>query len=293
MSCYEWERGKIKLPTAEFAKVRQAMQDWDQARKQRIFDASQRFWKGLTPKQKRDSEAYRKAVHDFCYGDRSYNPASGTWNDKPGGIGRHDEDLAEEVSHLLEQAEYDEVPDERWGGTKRERRASPRRVLKSDIDWPTNRTTAFQIDPPYGEVYVDFDRDSSTVTWGVAENNHAVETAHALPGTAAFNAALNKVRWTRGTGGVIVGNNEYNRDSEYEGGGGNYVAWAVGPVGMKQAEYACRPFIDSQGKRWPPPSPSVYGNHGGYLANGGQSRVARGVPTGGQFTGRRRGEANL
>src|SRR5690606_40658386 len=42
------------------------------------------------------------------------------------------------------------------------------------------------------------------------------------PRGKAFENALRKVMWVRGTGGKLVGNDEYNRDSRYEGGGANY-----------------------------------------------------------------------
>jgi hypothetical protein len=64
----------------------------------------------------------------------------------------------------------------------------------------------------------------------VPSNNHACETARRHPVAAAFFAALGRVRWTRGSGGEIVGNDEYNRDVDYEGGGANYVVDRYGPT---------------------------------------------------------------
>ncbi len=47
-----------------------------------------------------------------------------------------------------------------------------------------------------------------------------------------FFAALSKVRRTRGTGGVITGNDEANRESDHAGGGANYITDGFGPLGQ-------------------------------------------------------------
>ena len=64
-----------------------------------------------------------------------------------------------------------------------------------------------------------------------------------------FFGELAKVRWTRGTGSVFTGNDEYNQDASYEGGGANYVTTAYGPVGAAEAPAKCQPYTDSQGNR--------------------------------------------
>ena len=48
--------------------------------------------------------------------------------------------------------------------------------------------------------------------------------------------------WTRGSGGKIIGNDEYNRDSVNEGGGGNYVIDEYGPN--------CKRYSYGRNGRW-------------------------------------------
>lgn len=66
------------------------------------------------------------------------------------------------------------------------------------------------------------------IAWDVPENNHARETAAEQPMAMEFFRLLRSVQWTKGTGGKIVANDEYNRDSNEDGGGGNYVVQAYG-----------------------------------------------------------------
>lgn len=215
MSCYEWERGEIRLPTAEFAKVRQSVQDAATKVKTEAFEQTQSFWKGLSRKEQTDPAAYRAAM---------YRWESAT---EPGPA----RDMA------LGLIGYHRYP---------AAALKPARVKKSDVDFPTNRTTHFHCD----DLSVTFDRKSSTMTWDVAENNRAVEHAHQTWLAGATKKALSQVRWTgKNTGGVLVGNDEYNRESDYVGGGGNYVTTGYGPVGALEAPSHTDPYTDSKGRR--------------------------------------------
>lgn len=78
---------------------------------------------------------------------------------------------------------------------------------------------------------ISLDRDSRTVRWCVPENNHAIDHAREHPLGMLFWKLLRQVQWTRGTGGRIVSNDEYNEDDRSAGGGANYVKERFGPLG--------------------------------------------------------------
>ena len=78
-----------------------------------------------------------------------------------------------------------------------------------------------------------------TVIWDVAENNHAVQDERARPLAKFFFRKLDNLTWTRGSGGKIVGNDEYNREADYEGGGGAYVT-ATYPPAKRPKSFAVR-----------------------------------------------------
>lgn len=64
----------------------------------------------------------------------------------------------------------------------------------------------------------------NTVIWDVPENNHACDHAREHPlAVALFEFLDRRVEWTSRSGGTIVGNDEYNREDDSVGGGGNYV----------------------------------------------------------------------
>lgn len=307
MSRNDWERGEFTLPSADFARFRKAMQEADDRVKRAAFDRTQEFWKGLTRKQQTDPVAYSEALKKWD-GERQVRRSDNRYN--LGANNRHNfyeesEDLAYERLRGVVDTPHIYNPE-----TKRYESAGPakpRRVLAADMDYPTNRTTSFG---QAGASYV-FDREKRTVVYESGEGNRQVEDARSSTLGEAFFEELDKTRWTHGTGGAIIGNDEYNRETDYAGGGANYHSGAYGYLGIQEAPQQVRPFINAKGQRigvdlkW-----GKYGNWVGKAvevdlrgkpikktpqkrANGGQGRVQKGVPSGGQFAASQRGESGV
>lgn len=57
MGRYGWQEGNIKLPKAEFTRIRQAVADADTNEVQSVYDRSQEFWAGLTAREKSNPTA--------------------------------------------------------------------------------------------------------------------------------------------------------------------------------------------------------------------------------------------
>lgn len=226
MGHWDTLHGEIVLPSAEFAAVRQTVQNATNEHQTKVFDETQAFWKGLTRQEQADPAAYTAALSKYAnakhkdlyaYQDRP------SWNRpaKPAVT----EEFLNDVQWRLG------LP---YGG-------KPARVLRSDLPIPTNRTTSF----PAGEGSVSFDKDSNTVRWSTGENRRATEQAHdSVAGTAFFDR-LKTVKWTRGTGGVIMGNDEYAADA----GRSEACHTAYGPIGAAQEPSSCQEYTDSKGNR--------------------------------------------
>ena len=210
MSRNEWEEGDIKLPTAEFARVRQAVADEITKNSDAIYAKAQEFWGGLTAKQKKDPTAYREAY--YAFEKKNSKPVY-----TPYTYGR-----SEQVTTLPEG--FDEAVRPEWNN-------SIARVKKTDLPYPTNKDTSFRVG--WG-ASISFNRATSTVSWHVSENNHAVDSAHEHRVAKAFFAAIDKVKWTRGTGGYFTGNDEYTEDNREYGGGANYYTAGFGPIGAAE-----------------------------------------------------------
>ena len=193
MSCYNWERGTITIPTKEWSKFRTTLiKAWNEHQLAKL-EKAKKLHAELTAaiKGKRGSkrtEALQKAVRarfERC--------------------GRTD--MLQEIRDMLVEG---------WGD-QMTLRPLPK---KKDLGLlPTSKTCSLQLQ----EATITLNNTNRTVTWNVEENNRAVESARKEKLAQVLFRLLDKITWTRGSGGKIIGNDEYNSDSDYEGGGGNYV----------------------------------------------------------------------
>lgn len=191
MSRYDSEWGTITLPAAAVAQVKEAVRKANNELHDQLYNLAADFWKRHRTTSTRK---YREALHEAL---RNHELGLYGWT-------------TDELSWLLE-----DVADH------------PRKLTHEDIDRAveraTNRTTSFHPE----ESSIRF--EGRKLHYSSGENNHQVERARNHPVVQAMFAALNRVQWTRGSGGQLLGNDEYNRDNSYEGGGGNYVTETYPP----------------------------------------------------------------
>jgi hypothetical protein len=137
-------------------------------------------------------------------------------------------------AELVEALAYQVLWGALYDATRQNR--PPRHPTADDMDKTiriaTNKTNSFEVysSEGYSEASITF--NGRKVRWEVGENNHAVDHAHQAELAGKFFTYLDKVNWTRGTGGVGL----YH--SEYDDGGGplgfsHSVTFAYGPVGEK------------------------------------------------------------
>lgn len=207
MSRNEWESGEIKLSTKEFGAFRRDMIRSYNEQQTQLFNLS--------------SELYGRL--------------------KAAGKGRRNFDFQQELQNMGQRIDsgsfhaiYDAIfPNKVVGavGGQYQWRVSTKPSAPKKKSFAPLKQSATVI--PVGEAGIGFKKETRLVVWQVSENNHAVERAREHKMGVAFFNRLGRVVWTRGTGGEIVGNDEYNQDSRENGGGGNYVTARYG-VAEKQ-----------------------------------------------------------
>lgn len=211
MSRYEWERGTITLPSAEWVKFRNALIQGFAVAQRQDFQTLERLHAAVvaTTKGKRGvnfQEAVQKAFQEL--------------------EGRFKLKVADEYRAMQAVLKKDEA-------TGKHKLHAPK---KKDFPDPKQTAKSIQFSADGGTITLD--NTKRTVSWGVSENNHACETAReTFMGRLLFQQ-LGRVKWTRGSGGAIIGNDEYNREAgeEHAGGGGSYLKDRFGPEGDKEYE---------------------------------------------------------
>jgi len=200
MSCNEWERGTIRLPLVEYRKVRGATISVRNIRQENILRAAKTFYAAFQADVRAKKVDRQKAYTDLV--DATFRDSDDGW--------RFD------VLRL--------VPFNHTKGTIR-------LPVKSDEKRMYVRKSGTV---HCGEASISFDNDTNAVSWDVPENNRARQAARKHPVALKFFNLLSNVSWTEGTGGVLVGNDEYNKDGDIVGDGGNYITAAYGPVGARE-----------------------------------------------------------
>jgi hypothetical protein len=225
MGHWETEYGEIVLPSTEFAAVRQAVQKAEHDHQTRVFEDTQAFWKGLTRKEQTNPAAYEAARGKMISARyQAIESERRSWGRHA--VTPHAEELVDDLSWRLQLR----------------RGAAPARVLKSDIPFPTNRTTEFSA----GEGHITFNKETNTVSFDTGQYRNVIEKARNSPAGSALFDKLRTVKWTRGTGGVFHGDNEISNEETNRG---EYVTTAYGPIGAAQAPSSCEEYTDSKGNR--------------------------------------------
>jgi hypothetical protein len=212
MSTYEWEQGKFTIPSAEWPRVKKEIRAKINEDITRCFALAEKAHKHVTDKRpKLKGHAAVSAASDFLY-SLSYPRLS-------------DSAVRFIVDGLFPQSVYD-------GGSIARPTKKAFALHKSNVEYISDSDCSMR-----------FQNDTRSIEWAVQENNHACETARAgVIGKALFQV-LGTVKWTRGTGGTVWGNDEYNVDAgrENHGAGGSYQKDSFGPDRKPKPSVSCTP----------------------------------------------------
>jgi hypothetical protein len=215
MSTHEWEGGTIQLPSDQATAIRHAIVARHNAISERAFAAAKEVWDKATPAQRKDSDYLGDKLSDKLI-SKSYG-----WYSRPRDDYGAEAAALDRAQNLLELRRYGK---------------DPRAPQKKNLPLVGKTETQFESD----NATVVFDTKKNTLRWS-ADGNHGVENAHGEWLWEAVDAELDKVKWTRGSGGVIGGGNEY-RPSEVASKG-------YGPTGLKDAPQVTQPFMKADGTR--------------------------------------------
>jgi hypothetical protein len=218
VSCNGWERAVITLPSTSVPALRAALNAHVNALHARALADARNFWTKHA-KSTRSTKLYNERLK--LYIESLYGTTS---MDRFGYYARPASAYSQsQISHL--SYALGDVA------------AHPHQLTVAELSkyFPkaTNRTISWNVS---WESTISL--KGRVVTWDVPENNHAVENAHEEPLAQVFFGFLGKVVWTRGTGGIGSGNDEYRRESTESGAGSNYTTFQYGPLGEREFTFA-------------------------------------------------------
>ena len=186
MSCYEWEHGVIKIPAKEWSAFRKTLiKAWNEDQ-EKVYRRALQAW---------------ERVNEAIKGKRGKNRVEAL----NAALDRYcdAETRPRVVSFKLEFRQY------------RPHFHKPKKPKALPV------TKDAILNMPDAAIILK--NETKTVEWDVPENNHACENAQKHPIAKLLFRLLFQMKWTRGSGGQIVGNDEYHRDAYEAGDGANYV----------------------------------------------------------------------
>jgi len=195
MSKYEWERGEIVIPTNQWAKFRTAIIKAFNERQSLVYQEALKLFEKV--------KLAKKGKRNFDFG---------SWFNKEA-----NEHRSLSFSEVC-QIEYQIL--KRVDGKYKLIR--PKKNMFAPL--PTSKGCSIDCD----DSIIVLNNKKRSVIWSVEENNHSVDRARSCHMGRVLFRLLDNIKWTRGSGGTIVGNDEYNRDDYSEYGGGNYVVAEYG-----------------------------------------------------------------
>lgn len=189
MSRYEWCSGTIKIPNKEWSSFRKALISRHNEYLAQAYLTARKIHEQI----KKDSKYKRDYNYYYAIWEKVYSIS----------VPAHIRDL---IYNSLTTGSHPNM----------------KLALPKKKDFP--KASLKTVD--YG--YLTLNLESKSLSFSVEDGNHAVERAFEDAFVKYLFRLLDRINWTRNSGGSIVGNDEYNRDCDYEGGGANYVVKTYG-----------------------------------------------------------------
>jgi hypothetical protein len=236
MSKHGWERGEIKMSVKEFGSFRRDMVEFHNSLQTRLYTKAVEVYTALKSASKGKRNFDFHTAFDLAMLGVSETTLQNAQQFYNATVIRYGEPHEVAGYDEIQEAIFPYVTEGAFTGRSRK----PKSPKKNQFAYlPLNTATEI---PVGSEACISFNKKTRVITWSVAENNHSVERAHDHATGKEFFKRLSRVVWTRGTGGQIVGNDEYNRDARGAGEASNYVTnrYGVAEKEFKQSFAAMR-----------------------------------------------------